>query len=155
MSWQRTSSTDDSASDSHDDNVSISSFSSCGTVGLAGSRVIIGTKVMPIYEGKNVFDKQESLDLFTKWFLETEQSLMITIEKGKSKGKSVAKYEEILRKTTQLFNKFYAEAEAHVNELFDRLDEEIDQQLANDDEDIDELAEEFHRKIALKYPKKF
>ena len=151
---QKTSSTDDSASDSHDDNVSISSFSSCGTVGLAGSRVIIETKVMPIYEGKNVCDKQESLDLFTKWFLETEQSLMITIEKGKSKGKSVTKYEEILRKTTQLFNKFYAEAEAHVNELFDRLDEEIDQQLANDDEDIDELAEEFHRKIALKYPKK-
>ena len=63
---KRASSTDDAASDNVDDNLSVLSFSSCGTVGLANSQLIIETKVMPIYEEKNVCDKQESLDQFTE-----------------------------------------------------------------------------------------
>ena len=59
---ERTSSTDDSASESHEDNVSISSFSSCGTVGLAGSRVIIETKKIPVFEENEKSIKQKSID---------------------------------------------------------------------------------------------
>ena len=149
---QRTS-TDGSASDDHDDSVSISSFSSCGTVGLQNSYLIVQTKVMPVFEDKEPYDKQKSLDEFKLWFRETKQRLEETAEDRRRKGMSSNKYEKILDRVILLFNKFYAKAEAHIKERFDRLDEELDQMFPAD-EDLDELCERFDQLIDEKIGKR-
>ena len=149
---QRTS-TDGSASDDHDDSVSISSFSSCGTVGLQNSHLIVQTKVMPVFEDKEPYEKQRSLSEFKLWFRETKRCLEETVEERRADGRSFVKYEKILDKVIVLFNKFYAKAEAHIKERYERFDEELDQMFPAD-EDIEDLCERYDRMIDEKIGKR-
>ena len=141
---QRTSSTDDSASDSHDDNVSIVSFSSCGTVGLENSRKIFETRIIPIFEAVKFIDKQRRFDDFKLWFRETKERLEDKIRVKGSENGPVSKYETTLNRVTKSFNELYAKVVAHIEEKSRQEDEEFDQIV---DFDLDELLEKIDEKI--------
>ena len=141
---QRTSSTDDSASDNQDDSVSIVSFSSCGTVGLENSRKIFETRIIPIFEAVKFIDKQRRFDDFKLWFRETKERLEDKIRVEGSENGLVSKYETTLNRVTKSFNELYAKVVAHIEEKSRQEDEEFDQIV---DFDLDELLEKIDEKI--------
>ena len=142
---QRTSSTNDSASDNQDDDMSVLSFSSCGTVDLTNSRIILETKIIPLFETKEVHDKQDLFDDFKLWFRGVKQRLEKIIEKKKLEGNPFSKYEAVLNKVTTSFNGIYAKVTAHIEERERQVDEELEQIMGG--YEVDELLERIDRKI--------
>ena len=142
---QRTSSTDDSASDNQDESVSIVSFSSCGTVGLENSQVILQTKILPVFQNEDGRLKQRSFDEFQLWYREVKERLEDIIKSRGLRSEPVSKYERLLKNITLIFNKIYVKAEAHINESNERMAEEYEQMFG--DEAVAALFAEIDKKI--------
>ena len=121
---QQESSTEDSSTEEQ----SISSFSSCATIGLVNSHTIIETKVMPVYEDKMVWFKQNSLNEFQKWYIENKQALERLIVIRKQDNQCVKKYQDILQRLIKVFNIHYTKAKAHIRKVLQEIDDGIDDQ---------------------------